>query len=222
MIKACYSCLGAEGPPHQMVMLGLEGVGKTTLLYRLKIPTWKSIAQDMGRLRVQGDGKRLDPGYHYEEFHGRLKLRKYGIWDVPGNEVMVQMWPTFYRYIRVTAVLFVVDGSDKSDQAKEKLSKARGLIDFLLNEDELRLAAFMIIINVHKEAGDQPVDKAHIRESIGAALNVTHLLDQDSSKSRVRMLVLDCANVSVTDKEWKHLIEEIHRIYISVGAGSIL
>merc|ERR1719262_1299162 len=51
-----------------------------------------------------------DVGYHYEELTGSRKF-KYGIWDVPGSKAMRRIWPMFYRYVKISAVIFMIDGS---------------------------------------------------------------------------------------------------------------
>merc|ERR1712217_924910 len=105
------SCLpfGGQSSTDQLVMLGLEGAGKTTLLYSLRLGPWKEITRVIEKMNDAGE----DPGYHYEEMASVSKLKKYGIWDVPGTAEMVGLWPMFYRYIKVCAILFVVDGSEE-------------------------------------------------------------------------------------------------------------
>merc|ERR1712176_877961 len=87
-----------------------------------------------------------DPAYHYEELNSAHF--KYGIWEIPGNEVFTRMWPMFYRYVRMSAVLFVVDAFSEHKEDVDRLTKARSWINFLLNEDEIRTAAFVLILNV--------------------------------------------------------------------------
>merc|ERR1719401_2468812 len=90
-----------------------------------------------------------DPGYHYEELYHN-SMGRYGIWDVPGNEAYVRMWPMFYRYVNITAVIFVVDVKPDyvtTPEGENRIAKARRLMRFLLNEDELRVAAFVLILN---------------------------------------------------------------------------
>merc|ERR1712113_779878 len=98
-----------------------------------------------------------DPCYHYEEMTSK-SLGQYGIWDIPGSEVMVRMWPMFYRYLRMTAVFFVVDAFSASKEDLDKIAQARHQIEFLLNEDELRTAAFVLIINTGYKEGVDSAD----------------------------------------------------------------
>merc|ERR1712014_162438 len=64
---------------------------------------------------------------------------------------MLRQWPMFYRHIRMDGVLFVVDAYNELNH--EKLDRCRHWLHFLLHEDELRMAAFVIIINVADEVG---------------------------------------------------------------------
>merc|ERR1719221_1097731 len=119
MIKQCYQSI-SETPPFswlkseevmQFLMLGLDAAGKTTLLYRIKIDGWKTaeIIKDMTHLKRMMDGASCkDPAYHYEQLVSK-HIGQYGVWEVPGDPTMMDLWPIFYRYLRIACILFVVD-----------------------------------------------------------------------------------------------------------------
>jgi hypothetical protein len=126
------------------------------LLYRLKIPGWK-----FGQ-RGNGDGgmadalpfdpslekrREEDPGYHYEEFSTRDGW-EYGIWDLPGDLWWQRLWPTFYRFQAVNAVVFIVDGQDEDPLS---VQRAKAQFRQLLAEDELRACAFVVVVNDKKK-----------------------------------------------------------------------
>lgn len=123
----------------------MEGAGKTTFLYKLKCESWKQeqIIKEMKYLKDLGK----DPVYHYEEFLGPRSY-KYGIWDIPGQEVDLGLTNMFYKYLRVAAVFFMVDTRREFAEDYEKVEKTKALFDFLLNEDELRNCAFVLIYNI--------------------------------------------------------------------------
>lgn len=231
-----------------MLCLGPEGSGKTTLLYSLKIPNWKTMSQDLALLGKQGT-RNWDPAYHYEELSGG-SLGKYGVWDVPGSEAMVSMWPAFYRYIAVTAVLFVVDASAEAtdtsdkDKAPEKaamIQKAKRQMAFLLNEDELRNAAFVLILNTKatpnkdtnskserahkggdKAAAKKPVDPITTATTVGELLGAQDYKKNSSQKARFLQYTLECSQMKPSDPIWKEILQEIYKIYLCVGPGRFL
>jgi len=142
------SCFGGKTPPKQVVMLGLAGAGKTTLLYTLLMGNKlqgeynQKISKLVTDMKEQGD-----ISYHYEELP--KTMGHYGVWDVPGS--LSAVWPTFYRYIRITATIFVVNASEEAAGNESELRDAARVLKFLLNEDELRQAAFIVIINERPE-----------------------------------------------------------------------
>lgn len=223
----------------QLVMFGTEGVGKTTLLYRLKIPGWRpdDLSKAIGGLKpgsskdkeergASGDGsmeagqaRPLDAGYHYEQIidtNGH-----YGIWDVPGNEAMVRMWPLFYRYIKVTACLYLVDASEKGSQDSGMLANARRQMRFLLNEDELRPAAFYLICNVRTRSGEGGAhvaaeEEEEFVETVKGELGVPEIMEQPAQASRFKAAALNLMHDNVEfAMKWSAIMKEINRIKLA-------
>lgn len=128
----------------QILVLGLEKSGKTTLLYKLKLGDhWNAMKmpKELASMRTPQKttagkkekdkkddkdkefGKVEDAGYHFEEFKRVLDC---GLWDVPGTPAMRQTWSIFYRAIKVHGVIFVVGCEDKlveRQQEEHLLSK---------------------------------------------------------------------------------------------------
>lgn len=167
----CFSCGGkllssSKGEDLTFIILGPEAAGKTTLLYKLKCPSWTGIKSAITTMRAEND----DVGYHYEEFTAPFL---HGIWEVPGNEAMKYMWPSFYRAIKMHGVVYVVDEEDLPDlvgitppnKDKDKKPEARQRDDNLLEirrdlhclmaEDDLRNSGFAIIVNQKRQAKDK-------------------------------------------------------------------
>jgi GTPase SAR1 family protein len=108
----------------QLLVLGLDGAGKTTFLYADK---WDSFEPTYG--------------FNYEEI--RLRgIVKVAVWDVGGKSTLKCLWPTLYKNIHFAAVVFVID-ADKPDRFLE----VRKELHILTNEEELREAAFLVIFN---------------------------------------------------------------------------
>lgn len=230
-------CAGlAGGSKHQVVMFGPQGSGKTTLLYKLKLPLWDAhdITKDMTTLRIEPrpNERPRDPGYHYEEIDESRRLGRYGIWDVPGSDAFIRLWPMFYRYVNVSAVLYVVDASKEAVNDAEKCAQARRLMRFLLNEDELRMSAFILILNVHgnvakgkkaskpHEPAPGEYDPYEYVETLKELLQVSKIEEEPWNKVRFKSFAIDCADVSKSDPKWIQMIDDIYRVYLSIGRGS--
>eukprot|EP00927_Polykrikos_kofoidii_P069993 TRINITY_DN65784_c0_g1_i1.p1 TRINITY_DN65784_c0_g1~~TRINITY_DN65784_c0_g1_i1.p1 ORF type:complete len:239 (-),score=41.86 TRINITY_DN65784_c0_g1_i1:42-758(-) len=197
--------------PFQFIMFGLEGAGKTTMLYKLKIPKWKreDIKQDMNYLRKEGVTPARDPAYHYEEMASSYSGSsvRYGIWEIPGNEMMIQMWPLFYRYVRMHAVFFVVDAFSDKRFDLERLARARYWLHFLLNEVELRNAAFIIIINSNTLQRDRKDAKGDVEEkAISEMLGIEEIEKQAIHKGRLVWIACNCADFSRDDPHWENVV----------------
>lgn len=78
----------------KVVMLGLDGAGKTTILYSLKL----------------GDVINTIPtiGFNVEELN--FKTIKFMVWDVGGQEKLRNLWTHYFDKAR--ALIYVIDSSD--------------------------------------------------------------------------------------------------------------
>ena len=106
-------------------MVGLDGSGKTTILYKLKLGESVSSIPTIG--------------FNVEEV--TYKNITFTMWDVGGQEKIRNMWR--YYYENTNAVIFVVDSNDRdrlSTSAREELSH-------LMNADELKDSTFLIYNN---------------------------------------------------------------------------
>mmetsp|Transcript_55710 Transcript_55710/g.156893 ORF Transcript_55710/g.156893 Transcript_55710/m.156893 type:complete len:245 (-) Transcript_55710:154-888(-) len=226
----------SDHDPFQFVVFGLEGAGKTTLLYKLRLESWKkeNLIPDLEQLKKrdpENHGLPKDPTYHYEELSSNI-VGRYGVWEVPGSEVMMRMWPMFYRYLRITAIIFVVDGfsiqpdnMDDIDLDKidfDKIALARQKIEFLMNEDELRGAAFILILNV--KGTDTEEDKSEFAHAIFDMLGAREfekLGEQKPHMQRFKKYAVNCSDIRSDDEEWEKILKEIKTIYNRVGEGSL-
>ena len=126
------------GPKIEMrvVTLGLDGAGKTTILFKLKqneyVPTIPTI------------------GFNVETLE--FKNVKITLWDVGGQHKLRPLWKHYY--LNTQAVIFVLDASNRGrlDEAQSELVK-------LLSEKELKDASLLILANKQDE-----VEAASIEE----------------------------------------------------------
>merc|ERR1712224_960317 len=105
----------------------------------------------------------------------------------------------FYRYVNVSAVLYVVDASKAGLEDADKVAQARRLMRFLLNEDELRMSAFFLILNVRRSGGTgkKHPSKAHDTPEEDPYENV-----------RFKSFAIDCSDVSKSDPKWIDMIND--------------
>merc|ERR1719379_2549788 len=261
MIPSCIASIKASPPFSwfsgddglQFLMLGPEKAGKTTLLYKLKIMGWKKkeIIPTMNALRRdEGEEGCKDPAYHYEELS--TWGMNYGIWEVPGYPVMRRMWPMFYRYLRMDAVIYVVDAFShwpdfgrepdptttlkreeprNTEKLAEEMHVAKQEIAFLLNEEELRCAAFVLILNTNfplpenlsKENMEKDAERKHegLCEALKAMLGVPEFEERGGWNSRrFRAFVFNCAEITREHPKWKDVVTHIQTIYRDIGEGS--
>lgn len=190
-------------PPERQMMLlvGLGGVGKTTLLYRLRIPNWNPAKSKDEKERKRPRLVDEDPSYHYEEFEWKDAGLFYGIWDLPGDVVWQRMWPVFYRSMRVAAVIFMVDGAREDDATQA--AQAKALFRQLIAEDELRNAAFCVLVN-NKNGAYSKEDDFWKHE-----LELDHL--HKSTEHRVRAFCIDVAEIKgPQDEKWEKVLHFIN------------
>ena len=93
-----------------IVMIGLDGAGKTTALYRLKFDQYMNTVPTVG--------------FNCERVKGTLGKSKgltFLIWDVGGQEKIRPLWRSYTRC--TDGIIFVVDSSDEDnlDEAKVEL-----------------------------------------------------------------------------------------------------
>ena len=205
---------------YQFLMVGLEGAGKTTFLYKLRINGYKKedVKKDMKFLKKD----KKDPGYHFEEFSSP-SIGQYGIWEVPGDDVMRPMWPMFYRYLHIHCVIFVVDAfsPDCCDLTKEnfhKLTKARDALFQLLNEDELRVSVFFLVLNVDRNTEDaaRKEDEEQNDNALFEMLGVPEIEQMAHLKTRFRKVVMNCSNISRKDSNWESMLKEFRKIQVQI------
>jgi len=114
----------------RILMVGLDGAGKTTSLYKLKlgdiVPTVPTI------------------GFNIETviFHNIC----FTVWDVGGQDKIRPLWRHYYAATQ--GVIFVVDSMDR-----ERIDEARQELQRMLNEEELARVAVLVFANKQDVAG---------------------------------------------------------------------
>ena len=112
------------GPLH-IVMIGLDGSGKTTILHRTKLD-WNIYET------------RLTTAFNVETIS--VLKNKFHIWDVSGTENHRYLWKAYIR--KSNGIIFVIDSSD-TDRFKE----AKVELENLLNCDVTKKLLILILAN---------------------------------------------------------------------------
>ncbi|XP_052096055.1 uncharacterized protein LOC127731163 isoform X1 [Mytilus californianus] len=112
------------GNSLRIVMVGLDGSGKTTLMYRL----------------VTGEVIEATPtlGFNVETI--TYKDNEFTIWDMGGQENIRRLWRHYF--LRIRGILFVIDSADK-----DRIDEAQQLLDELLQNDELLGTPIVVVAN---------------------------------------------------------------------------
>lgn len=126
----------------RIVMVGLDGAGKTTILYKLKI----------------GDLVQTVPtiGFNLETI--KYKNVSFTVWDVGGQYKIRALWR--YYYNGVEAAIFVVDASDS---CSERLEECREEIHSLMRENDLSDTPILIFANKQDLPGALSAEDVAIR-----------------------------------------------------------
>ena len=122
--------------PVGVMLLGLDAVGKTTLLYKLR---------QLGGSDADIVTTVPTIGFAVETLEDVLGLRLTS-WDVGGADKLRPLWRHYYEHAK--GLIFVVDASDtdRRDDEREELRR-------LLGEEQLRGWPLLVLANKQDRAG---------------------------------------------------------------------
>lgn len=134
------------------MILGLDGAGKTTILYRLQ----------MGEVILT----KPTIGFNVETLH--YKNLTLNIWDLGGQTSIRPYWRCYYN--NTAAIIFVVDSTDK-----DRIDIASKELHTMLKEEELQDSALLVFANKQDQQG------ALSAAEVSSALSLTELKDRSWS-----------------------------------------
>ncbi|KAL3523569.1 hypothetical protein ACH5RR_016403 [Cinchona calisaya] len=108
----------------RLVMVGLENVGKTVILYKLKL----------------GETVTTIPTERFNVETVEYKNVSFTVWDVGGQDKIRHLWRHYFY--NTIGLIFVVDSNDR-----DRVFEARNELQMMLNEDELRDAVLLVFAN---------------------------------------------------------------------------
>ncbi|XP_070775068.1 ADP-ribosylation factor-like protein 14 [Enoplosus armatus] len=119
---------GSKPPEAQVLLLGLDNAGKSTLLYKLKHNACVSTVPTIG--------------FNVEMLEARKNRKNIvlTVWDVGGQGKMREHWTSFHQ--DTAAVVFVVDSSDRG-----RLAEAQRELESTLRSEQLRGRPLILLAN---------------------------------------------------------------------------
>jgi small GTP-binding protein len=129
-----------------VVIVGLDAAGKTTLLFKLTgVPPTREIQPTVG----------------FETKSLQINKLHLQLWDLGGETTLRPMWRMYYKKAR--GLVFVIDSSDRT-----RMGLAVTEFTHLLNEAELRGVPILIIANKKDKPGRMKkleiIDGFHLRD----------------------------------------------------------
>ena len=152
IFSSIFDKLWGSNKELRILILGLDGAGKTTILYRLQI----------------GEVVTTKPtiGFNVETLS--YKNLKLNVWDLGGQTSIRPYWRCYYA--DTAAVIFVVDSTDK-----DRMSTASKELHLMLQEEELQDAALLVFANKQDQPG------ALSASEVSKELNLVELKDRSWS-----------------------------------------
>eukprot|EP00112_Aurelia_sp_Birch-Aquarium-sp1_P002362 Seg1260.2 transcript_id=Seg1260.2/GoldUCD/mRNA.D3Y31 product="ADP-ribosylation factor-like protein 1" protein_id=Seg1260.2/GoldUCD/D3Y31 len=108
----------------RILILGLDGAGKTTILYRLQV----------------GEVVTTIPTIGFNVETVTYKNLKFQVWDLGGQTSIRPYWRCYYA--NTDAVIYVVDSQDR-----ERIGISKQELVAMLEEEELRKAVLVVLAN---------------------------------------------------------------------------
>ncbi|KAJ3410652.1 Arf GTPase arl1 [Chytridiales sp. JEL 0842] len=131
---------------YRILILGIDGAGKTTILYRLQI----------------GEVVTTIPTIGFNVESVTYKNIKFQVWDLGGQTSIRPYWRCYYA--NTDAVIYVVDSADR-----DRIQIARDELVSMLEEEELKDASLLILANKQDLKGAMSVTE------VSEALNLTDM-----------------------------------------------
>ena len=144
--------MGAKVTTRNVVLCGLDGAGKTQLLYTLKL---------------NDDPGSFDPtrAPNYERISvvkSHVSVRfEVNIWDLPGRLELRDLWKVFWNSTNVDILVWVIDANDR-----DRLSETAALLSKIAQEDGLRLSQILVVLNTTNPRSEMRITKLEVEEKL--------------------------------------------------------
>ncbi|KAF2882083.1 hypothetical protein ILUMI_24086 [Ignelater luminosus] len=142
----------------RILILGLDGAGKTTILYRLQV----------------GEVVTTIPTIGFNVEQVQYKNLKFQVWDLGGQTSIRPYWRCYYS--NTDAIIYVVDSADK-----ERIGISKDELFHMLREEELQDAVLVVLANKQDMAGCMSVAEVHQALGLEALKNRTFQIFKTSA-----------------------------------------
>ncbi|UYV73439.1 ARL1 [Cordylochernes scorpioides] len=131
----------------RILILGLDGAGKTTILYQLQVgevvTTIPSDSSACGCAAI---------GFNVEQV--TYRNLKFQVWDLGGQTSIRPYWRCYYS--NTDAIIYVVDSADK-----DRIGISKQELVAMLDEEELKKAVLVVLANKQDLEGSLSVAEIH-------------------------------------------------------------
>lgn len=142
----------------RILILGLDGAGKTTILYRLQV----------------GEVVTTIPTIGFNVEQVTYKNLKFQVWDLGGQTSIRPYWRCYYS--NTDAIIYVVDSADK-----DRIGISKDELLYMLREDELASAILVVLANKQDMEGCMSVTEVHTALGLEALKNRTFQIFKTSA-----------------------------------------
>ncbi|GMT06252.1 hypothetical protein PENTCL1PPCAC_28426, partial [Pristionchus entomophagus] len=148
-----------DNKEYRILILGLDGAGKTTILYKLQV----------------GEIVTTIPTIGFNVEHVQYKNLKFQVWDLGGQTSIRPYWRCYYA--NADAVIYVVDSADK-----DRMGVSKGELVSMLEEEELKDAVLLILANKQDLPGKMTLPDVHKALGLESLKNRTFQIFKTSAK----------------------------------------
>jgi len=140
------------------LILGLDGAGKTTILYALQVGEVVTTIPTIG--------------FNVEQVN--YKNLTFQVWDLGGQTSIRPYWRCYYA--NTDAIIYVVDSADR-----DRLAISRQELNLMLQEDELKSAVLVVMANKQDMEGAMSVAEIHSALGLESLRNRTFQIFKTSA-----------------------------------------
>ncbi|EFN82659.1 GTP-binding ADP-ribosylation factor-like protein 1 protein [Harpegnathos saltator] len=167
----------------RILILGLDGAGKTTILYRFDLALtgpylgyhyrFCAIQCYLHKLQV-GEVVTTIPTIGFNVEQVTYKNLKFQVWDLGGQTSIRPYWRCYYS--NTDAIIYVVDSADR-----DRIGISKDELIYMLREEELQGAILVVLANKQDMTGCLSVAEVHQALGLDALKNRTFQIFKTSA-----------------------------------------